>query len=146
MNLGSQLREAQLFQDEAARRADVAKRAAAGEDTLKRALSSRHFFDYAFQVFEHRLLNGILPGVISLGGKTFRTAATALDTYKWAIPANDPGAWRTAGKGVWSLEHPLHAVWAEFDARCAAAGLAPVWTHAYNGDESWYDLTVVAAN
>lgn len=145
MNLGSQLTAAQAFQDEAARRAELTQRAAADEETLKRSLESRHFFNYAFQVFEHRLLNGMLPGTISLGGKTFRAAADALDTYKWAIPANEPGAWRAAGKGIWSVDHQQHAVWEEFDARCSAAGLAPLWMYVYNGDESWYDLTVVAA-
>ena len=145
MNLGTQLKQAQAFHDEAARRAEMATRAAADEETLKRVLSSRHFFDYAFQVFEHRLRNGNLPGVISLGGKTFRNAANALDTYKWAIPAGAPANWRAAGTGVWSTKHPLHALWADFDARCAAAGLAPQWDYKFNGDESWFDLTVVAA-
>lgn len=145
MNLGEQLLQAQAFQDEAARRAEMAKRAATEEEALKRTLETRHFFNYAFQLFEHRLRHGNLPGVLSLGGKTFRPAAAALDTYKWAIPANATRLWRTAGKGVWATEHPLHAEWAEFEARCAAVGLEPQWTYAYNGDESWYDLTVVAA-
>jgi hypothetical protein len=147
MNLGAQLNQAQAFHEEAARRAELAQRAAAEEEALKRTLSSRHFFDYAFQVFEVRLRNGNLPGVIALGGKTFNTAANSLDTYKWAIPANDAAAWRSKGKGVWSPEHPVHATWLEFEARCLAAGLAPVWTYEYGmGHESWYNLTVVAAS
>ena len=147
MDLGNQLKQAQAFQEEAARRAELAQRAAAEEDALKRLLSSRHFFDYAFQLFELRLRNGSLPGVIALGGKTFNTAANALDTYKWSIPTNDALAWRTKGKGVWSPDHALHAAWEEFDARCKAVGLAPLWTYNYGmGHESWYDLTVVAAS
>jgi hypothetical protein len=145
MNLGDQLKQAQAFHDEATRRAEMAKRAAADEETLKRVLESRYFFDYAFQLFEHRLRNGSLPGVISLGGKTFRSAATSLDTHNWDIPANASSTWRAAGTGIWSASHPLHGVWAEFDARCKAAGLEPLWTFDYNGTESWYDLTVVPA-
>lgn len=146
MNLGTQLTQAQAFHDEAALRFELAQRAAAEEDTLKRLLESRHFFDYAFQLFEHRLRNGSLPGAISLGGKTFNPAANALDTYKWSIPANDAAAWRSKGKGVWSADHPLHAVWSEFDARCNAAGLEPQWSYDYGmSHEAHYDLTVVAA-
>lgn len=147
MNLGNQLKQAQAFQDEAARRAEQAQLAAAEEETLKRYLTSRHFFDYAFQLFELRLRHGNLPGVIAFGGgKGFDTAATSLDTYKWAIPANDAAAWRTKGKGVWSPDHKLHAVWEEFDLRCKAVGLEPHWRYDYGmGGESYYELTVVAA-
>jgi hypothetical protein len=145
MSLGTQFKQAQAFHDEAARRAELAKRAAAEEEALKRTLSSRHFFDYAFQLFELRLRHGSLPGVVALGGKAFNEAASALDTYKWSIRVDDTSAWRTTGKGVWLPEHPLHEVWQEFDERCKAAGLEPMWTYAYNGDVSWYDLTVVAA-
>lgn len=146
MNLGTQLKQAQAFHDEAERRTELAARAAAEEESLKRSLSARHFFDYAFQLFELRLRHGNLPGVISLGGKTFNAAANALDTYKWSILTRQASVWRTEGKGVWTPDHALHQVWQEFDERCKAAGLAPMWTYAYNGDVSWYDLTVVAAS
>ncbi|KVP96704.1 hypothetical protein WJ97_12545 [Burkholderia ubonensis] len=129
-----------------ARRAAMEKQAAGDEETLKLLLSTRHFFDYAFQVFEHRLLHGKVPGMIALGGKTFRDVASMLNTYQWNIPPQKSRLWRTEGKGIWTPGHPLYTVWEEFDARCKAAGLEPQWVSCDDGGarESWYELTVTA--
>jgi hypothetical protein len=108
-------------------------------------MAAEHFFDYAFRLFEHRLLNEKVPGKVKLGGSEFRHAAFDLETCKWKIPVNRATEWRTQGWGIWSVDHPLHRVWLEFDRSCKAAGLEPRWEYAYNGDETWYELTVTAA-
>ena len=146
MNLGAQLKAASAFQDELARRAARDKELAAEEAALCRDLVVRHFFDYAFRLFEFRLLNGRVPGSVSLGGKTFRDAAGLLDTFKWSVPPTKSRLWREEGKGVWTDGHPCHHLWVEFDERCKAAGLAPQWTSMHDGMgmDSWYELTVSA--
>lgn len=143
MDLRAKLQEATLAHEAAARLAEQRNCAVAAEDVLKRTLLSRQFFDYAFQVLELRLRHGQLPGVIALGGTSFVPAAQALDVYKWSIPVGAAQNWRTAGVGVWRPEHPLHAVWQEFEQRCEAAGLTPQWTSVNDmGSYSWYELTV----
>jgi hypothetical protein len=146
MNLGDRLKAAAAVEQEAARRAELAKQAEVDEVTLKRVLAARHFFDYAFRLFEHRLLNEKVPGKVKLGGVEFRHASFELETSKWNIPANCSAEWRTEGRGIWSTDHPLYTVWVDFERNCKAAGLEPQWAYTYNGDDSWYELTVTAAN
>ncbi len=147
MNLGSQLKAAQAHHDEAARLAALEKQRVASEARLLFDLEVRHFFNYAFSVFEFRLKHGQLPGTVALGGRTFRDAATLLKTYQWVLPGNPVPDWRTLCKGIWTPGMEGHDLWLEFDARCAAAGLAPQWTSCHDGmgRDSWYELTVVAA-
>lgn len=147
MNLGDRLKAVQAYQDEADRRAALLKKAESDEETLKKMLAARQFFEYAFQLFEHRLMNGKAPGSVSLGGSDFRSTASKLDAFSWVIPAQRSRLWRTEGKGIWSTGHPLYPVWVEFDERCKAAGLEPQWSYAHDGCgmESWYELTVTAA-
>jgi len=146
MNLGERLRAATAVEQESARRAALLKQAEVDEVTLRRVMAAEHFFDYAFRLFEHRLLNEKVPGQVRLGGMDYRHAASELETSKWSIPSNRAEAWRTEGNGIWTADHPLYAVWSDFDRRCKAAGLEPQWSYAYNGDSSWYELTVTAAS
>lgn len=147
MNLGNQLKAAQVEQDEAARRARLKKTLAADEALLMRDLQVRHFFNFAFSVFAFRLERGQVPGSVALGGRTFREAASLLDTYRWNLPYTPNFDWRATGHGVWAPSHPCHALWLEFEEQCSAAGLVPQWTPCHDGVgmESWHELTVVAA-
>ncbi len=147
MNLGERLKVAQALKEEVAQREILAKKAAHDEETLKMVMAVEHFFDYAFRLFEHRLLNGKVPGYVALGGKTFRLVASLLNTYRWDIPIQYSRQWREKGKGIWSPDHPCYELWVAFDERCKAAGLEPQWTSAHDGVgiESWYELTVSAA-
>lgn len=147
MNLGSQLKAAQAHHDEAARLAALEKQRVADEARLLFDLEVRHFFNYAFTLFEFRLSTGQLPGTVALGGRTFREAATLLKTYQWVFSCNAGPDWQTRCRGVWTPGREGYDLWLEFEARCAAAGLAPQWTACLDGmgRESWYELTVVAA-
>lgn len=147
MNLGDRLKVVQAYQVEEDRRAALLKKAEHDEDTHMRVVRARQFLDYAFKMFEHRLLNGKVPGTIELGGRTFRDVAALLNTSQWNIPGSTTGRWRTEGKGIWSPGNPLYPIWEEFDAACKAAGLEPQWTYAHDGMgmEFWYELTVTAA-
>ncbi|WP_157657777.1 hypothetical protein [Burkholderia ubonensis] len=147
MNLGERLKAVQGYQAELDRRAALLKKAESDEETLTLVLRTRHFFEYAFQLFEHRLLNHKAPGTIALGGRTFRDVASLLNTCQWSIPSLVSRKWRTEGKGIWTPSHALYAIWEEFEERCKAAGLEPQWTYAHDGVgmEAWYELTVTAA-
>lgn len=147
MSLGDHLKANVAYLDEASQRAALEKKAQTNEDTLKQLLMAKFFFDYAFRVFEHRLLNGKLPGAVALGGKTFREAADLLNSHRRNIPPQKSRLWRTEGKGIWSKNHPLYSVWEEFEARCSASGLVPQWVYAHDGVgcESWFELSVSAA-
>lgn len=143
MNLGTQLQQAVQWNNEAARRAEQAKRTAEAEVKFKNKMVVEFFFDYAFRLFEFRLLNGVLPGVVDLG-KTmpFREAASVLESYKWEIGQSSD--WRSNGVGVWAPGHPFHNEWRAFERRCSAAGVSPEWTYCSDGmgQNSWYELTV----
>jgi hypothetical protein len=145
MNLGDQLKAATVVESEFARRAALLKAADDGEKNLEKTLFAQHFFDHAYHIFAHRLMNEQLPGKMKLGGPTFREAATALGTSSWHIPVGVGCHGHAGGRGVWSAGHPLFHVWNEFLERCKAAGLEPEWSSSYNGNESWYELTVTAA-
>lgn len=146
MNLGDRLTANAVEQSAAAHRVMMEQQALAGEDALKQLLHGRFFFDYAFRIFEHRLLNGKAAGVVALGGKTFREAAFVLRTYQWSIPPQSNRRWRSEGIGIWTPTNALYPLWEEFEARCKAAGLAPHWSYAYDGGnvESWFELSVTA--
>lgn len=147
MNLGAQLKAAQAHHDEAARLAALEKQRVAEEARLLFDLEVRHFFNYAFSLFEFRLKHGQLPGTVSLGGRTFRDAANLLRTVQWVHADRPDPDWRNYCKGVWTPGREGHELWLEFEARCAAAGLDPKWMPCHDGigRESWYELTVVAA-
>lgn len=146
-NLGQRMRQIETKTQEAAQRKTLAEEAERNEETLIAMLQVQHFFEYAFRVFEHRLLNGKPPGHISLGGRTFRDVATMLSTFRWDIPYGTSVDWRTQGRGIWTPSNKYHSLWLDFEARCAEVGLTPVWSPAHDGVgvESWFDLTVVPA-
>ncbi len=147
MSLGAQLAAAQAAQEEAARRQAAGKQCELDEARLVAELQVRHFFNFAFSLFEFRLQRGQLPGKVALGARGFRDAAQLLETFRWAIPYQKGAEWRTAGKGIWTPGHACHDLWLEFEARCIVAGLAPKWSACDDGVgvESWYELTVVAS-
>lgn len=139
--LGQRILAAQELAAAAVRAKSLAEAAVHDEEALLLMLNTRHFFDVAFRLFEQRLLNGVVPGVVHLGGKTFRDVAFQLRTFSWRIP--NTATWRE-GVGVWSPVHPAHDIWLEFEARCAAQGIQPKWSYDHDGVgiESWYSLTV----
>lgn len=146
MDLGSQLKAAQLAQEEAARQAQLKKQFDVDEARLQAELHIRFFFNYAFSLFEFRLKNGQPPGHVALGkGVSFAEAANALHIFRWKF--SQGASWREHGHGIWSADHEYHALWLEFENRCQATGLSPKWSYCYDsgGTQSWCELTVEAA-